>query len=136
MGLWLTQPKLEENETIRWQSSAGRLLGKWITSGGQLIVTNQRVLFLPNRFDRLIGKKRWECPLASVRGFGALERAPTVVAGGRRKRLKIQASDNHEIFIVNHLDEKMSELEGLFLNVRDWSGIGCANSTDEFDYDR
>lgn len=111
MGFWLARPRLETDETIRWQSSAGRSLSRWITSGGQLIVTNHRVLFQPNRFDRLTGKRQWECPLASVTGLEAVDRDPTVLAGGLRKRLKIQTQDDHEIFILNHLDERMEELE-------------------------
>ncbi len=110
MGLWLAQPKLEADEAIRWQSSAGRSLNRWITSGGKLVVTNRRVLFQPNRFDAVTGKKPWECPLASVTGFEAVDRDLTVLAGGMRKRLGIQTSDGVKIFVVNDLEEKVSEL--------------------------
>lgn len=118
MGLWLAQPKLETNETIRWQAWANRSLNRWITSGGQLIVTNLRVLFQPNRFDRLTGKKMWECPLASITELGAVDRDPTVLAGGVRKRLKIKTPGGCEIFILNHLDERMEELEKVIPDVR------------------
>jgi hypothetical protein len=113
MGLWLAQPKLEAGETIRWKSSAGRTLNRWITSGGQLVVTNRRVLFHPNRFDAVTGKKPWECPLASVRGFEAVDRDLTVLAGGMRERLGIQTTDGTEIFVVNNLKEKIAELQSL-----------------------
>lgn len=110
MGFWLAQPRLEKDETIRWQSPAGRSLSRWITSGGRLIVTNRRVLFQPNRFDKLTGKTRWDCPLSSVTEFEVVDRDPTVLAGGLRKRLRIQTQDDHEIFILNHLDERIAEL--------------------------
>jgi hypothetical protein len=110
MGLWLAQPKLDADETIRWQSSANRSLNRWITSGGQLMVTNRRVLFQPNRFDAVTGKKPWECSLPSVTGFDVLDRDLTVFAGGMRKRLGIQTSDGVKIFVVNDLEKKVAEL--------------------------
>lgn len=113
MGLWLAEPKLEAGEAIRWQSSAGRSLNRWITSGGRLTVTNKRVFFQPNRFDTATGKTPWECPLASVAGFEAVDRDLTVAAGGTRKRLGIQTSDGVEIFVVNSLEKKLSELRKL-----------------------
>jgi hypothetical protein len=114
MGLWLAQPKLETGETIRWQSSAGRSVNRWITSGGRLTVTDRRVVFQPNRFDTATGKKPWECPLASVAGFEAVDRDLTALAGGTRKRLGIQTSEGVELFVVNDLDDKVLELRDIF----------------------
>lgn len=68
MGIWLTQPEPETDETIRWHSSAGRSLSGWVMSGGQLIVTTQCVLFQSNRFDRLTGNKH-----GNVRSLPQLE---------------------------------------------------------------
>jgi hypothetical protein len=113
MGLWLAQPKLEAAEKIRWKSSAGRALNRWITSGGLLVVTNRRVMFQPNRFDLVIGKKPWQCPLVSVTAVEAVERDLTVLAGGMRERLRLQTTDGAETFVVNNLKEKIVELQGL-----------------------
>src|SRR5215475_15999661 len=110
MGLWLAQPKLEAGETIRWQSSAGRSLNRWITSGGRLVVTNRRALHQPNRFDTATRKKPWECPLASVTGVEIIDRNLTVLAGGMRKRLGIQTLDGVELFVINDLEKKVMEL--------------------------
>jgi hypothetical protein len=110
MGLWLPEPKLEAGEIIRWQSSAGRSLNRWITSGGKLLVTNRRVLFQPNRFDTLTGKTPWGCPLASVTGFDIVERDLAVLAGGMRRRLGIQTQDGVESFVINDLEKKVMEL--------------------------
>lgn len=113
MGLWLAKPKLEADEVIRWQSSAGRSINRWITSGGRLTVTNRRVLFQPNRFDVATGKTAWECPLESVEGFEAVDRDLTVPAGGTRKRLGIQTPAGFEVFVVNGLEDKLPELREL-----------------------
>ena len=98
MGVWVAAPTLAANETIHWQSSAGRSLTRWVTAGGQLFVTNERVLFQPNRFDKLTGKKSWACPLTSITGLEAIDRAPTVVGGGMRTRLGLQTPDGIEKF--------------------------------------
>jgi hypothetical protein len=113
MGVWVAKPKLEADERIRWQSTAGRSLNRWITSGGRLIVTNQRVLFQPNRFDVITGKKPWECPLTSVTGLYSLDRDPTVLAGGLRKRLEIQTLDGAETFVIDQLNDKIQTLREL-----------------------
>ncbi len=113
MGVWLAAPKLAANETIQWQSSASRSITRWLTAGGRLFVTNERVLFQPNRFDKLTGKKSWECPLASVTGLEVIDRDSAVAPGGLRTRLGLQTSDGTEKFVVNNLDQKIVELREL-----------------------
>jgi hypothetical protein len=111
MGLWLARMKLETGEVIRWESLAGRALNRWITSGGQLVVTDQRVLFQPNRIDAATGKKPWECPLGSIVDIEPIGREPAV--GGLRRRLGIKTSSGVEIFVVNNLKKKVVELREL-----------------------
>jgi hypothetical protein len=113
MGFWLEQLKLESGETIRWKSSAGRAMNRWITSGGRLVVTDRRVLFQPNRFDIATGKKPWECPLGSIVDIEAIGRELAVAAGGSRRRLGIKTSSGVEIFVVNNLAKKIVELREL-----------------------
>jgi hypothetical protein len=115
MSIWIAQPKLESGEAIRWKSSAGRALNRWITSGGQLVVTDRRLLFQPNRFDVATGKKLWELPLDNVVDIEPVNREPTVTAGGSRRRLGIKTSSGVEIFVVNNLKTKIGELRGLVL---------------------
>ena len=43
-------------------------------------------------------------------GFEAVDRDPTVRAGGMRKRLGIQTSDGVERFVVNDVEKKVMEL--------------------------
>lgn len=113
MGLWLAEPELDAGEEIQWQASAGRSLNRWITSGGRLTVTNKRVLFQPNRFDTATGKTPWECPLASVLGFEAVDRDLSVPAGGTRRRLGIETANGVEIFVVSGLEDKLLDLREL-----------------------
>lgn len=115
MGIWTAQPRLGTGETVRWRSSAGRALSRWITSGGQLVVTDRRLLFQPNRFDAATGKKPWELPLDQVVDIEPVDRELTATAGGSRRRLGIKTSSGVEIFVVNNLMTKMDELRGLLL---------------------
>lgn len=114
-GLLLGQPKLAAGESVRWCSTAGRALNRWLTAGGQLVVTERRVLHQPNRFDIATGKKPWECPLASVTGFEIVDRDFTVLAGGVRKRLGIQTLDGAALFVVNDVEKKVTELRKIML---------------------
>lgn len=115
MGIWIPQPRLQEGEVVRWQASAGRSLNRWITSGGQLLVTDRRVLFQPNRFDVFTGKRPWECLLDSVTGLEIVDRDLITPAGGPRKRLGINTAFGRELFVVNSLEDKVTEL-GEFLS--------------------
>src|SRR5882757_1644845 len=110
MRIWVAQPKLEPGETIRWTTSAGRALNRWLTSGGHLVVTDRRLLFQPNRFDIATGKRRWELSLSDVAGVESVEREPAVAAGGSRRRLGIRSAAGLEIFVVNRLQEKITRL--------------------------
>jgi|GEM_PF-2206232 len=113
MSFWMAQPKLESGETIRWKSSAGRALNRWITSGGQLVVTDRHLLFQPNRFDAATGKRPWGLPVGDVMDIEVIDRDLAVMAGGSRRRLGIKTSSGVEIFVVNDLDTKIGELRGL-----------------------
>jgi hypothetical protein len=68
------------------------------------------VLFQPHRFDTATGKRPWESSLISVTGFEAVDRDPSVLAGGMRKRLGIQTPGEVEIFVIDDLEEKLIEL--------------------------
>lgn len=113
MGILNTRPKLEPNEGVRWKSAANRVISPQMTSGGQLVVTDRRVLFQPNRFDAVIGRKPWECPIDAVAGVGTVGRDKAVLAGGLRERLRIETADGVEVFVVNGLEKKMTELHDL-----------------------
>lgn len=78
-----------------------------------MVVTDRRVFFQPNRFDALIGRKSWECPLDAVTGIETLAREGVTLTERMRKRLEIQAEHGSETFIVNNLKEKVPRLREL-----------------------
>lgn len=113
MGILNARLKLEPNETIRWRTLANRVLSSRITSGGQLVVTDRRVFFRPNRVDAMIGRKSWERPVDAVAGIKTVSRDRAVLAGGLRERLEIQTADGVEVFVVNEPENKVVELREL-----------------------
>ena len=113
MSVLNAPPRLQPGETIRWMSLANHTAGRWRSAGGKLIVTDQRILFQPNRIDALLGGAMWECPLAAVTGVKTINRDRTVLAGGVRERLGIHTEDGMERFVVNDLQQKTLELRDL-----------------------
>jgi hypothetical protein len=113
MGILQARPKLQPGETLRWKTLANRVLSPAVTSGGRLVVTDRRVFFQPNRYDAMLGKELWECPLDAVTGIEVVGRDAAVLAAGMRKRLGIRTADGLEVFVVNRLKGKVPELRGL-----------------------
>jgi hypothetical protein len=113
MNILVARPKLQPAEAIRWKTLANRVLSSRNTSGGQLVLTDSRIFFQPNRIDTMLGRNPWECPVGAVTGIETVDRDRAVLAGGMRKRLGIQTTDGVEIFVVNNLEEKVAELRGL-----------------------
>jgi hypothetical protein len=118
MGILQIRPQLEPGEELRWKCLANRVIGQGaITAGGQLAVTDRRILFQPNRFDTALGREVWECPLDGVTGLEPVGRGSAIFAGAIRRRLGIQTEDGYEVFVVNRLKKKMSDLRTLLPRV-------------------
>ncbi|MFJ6200209.1 hypothetical protein [Micromonospora sp. NPDC092111] len=49
------------------QAIANQLLGPSRTLGGRLVVTDSRVVFEPNRLDRLTGGRTWQTDAQAIR---------------------------------------------------------------------
>lgn len=113
MGILTAHPKLKTNEVIRWKSLANRVIGPRITSGGQLVMTNRRFFFQPNRLDVILGRTTWECPLDAITDVNIVDRDRTILTGGTRKRLAVKTSDGTEVFVVNSLKKKVESLRRL-----------------------
>jgi hypothetical protein len=113
MGILQIRPKLEPGEVLRWKSLANRVISRASTAGGQLVVTDRRVLFQPNRFDARLGREVWERPLDAVTGIETVGRDANVFTGGPRKRLGIRTADGYEVFVVNRLEKKEDRLREL-----------------------
>jgi hypothetical protein len=120
MGMLNPRPKLEPGEHVMWQARANYVAGPYYTlygfkaaAGGQLLVTDRRVLFQPSRADRAVGAKRWESPLDDAVGVETVDPDGEVFAGGMRKRLGIRTTSGVEVFVVNKLEKTIAQLSQL-----------------------
>ncbi len=128
MGIMNARPKLDPDEVLRWKALANHVAGPsyvlWgmtSSSSGQLAVTNRRVFYQPSRVDTLFRQKHWEKSLDDVTNIEVVDRRRTsadgvdVFAGDLRDRLGIRTADGVEIFVVNRLEQKITELRALLL---------------------
>lgn len=65
MGAWFPAPRLLVDEMVSFRCAANLFHGRR-QIGGQVIVTNQRVLFVPNRLESLFGARAVKLRLADV----------------------------------------------------------------------
>jgi len=99
MGIWFSAPKLAPEETISLQVAANTFKGKRMI-GGQITVTNKRLIFRPNRLDGALGGNEIslkhvditgiqlsETGLAGIKkyGLGASIHSPVNIAAGNQK---------------------------------------------------
>jgi hypothetical protein len=60
-------PSLGPGESIRWHAWANWGPDNTRQVAGRLFVTNRRIVFVPNAFERFTGQPSWECPLPDAR---------------------------------------------------------------------
>jgi hypothetical protein len=117
MGLLQIELALRPGESSRWKKPANQVR-KGIAVGGTLAVTDQRVLFQPNRIERATGRKVWECSPPEVTAIESIERQPgAVLGGGIRRRLAMETTSGPEVFVIDDVDRTAEEL-------RDLLGVG------------
>jgi hypothetical protein len=79
MGIWFPSAELAGDEQVRYRSSADTFAGRR-SIGGQLTVTDRRVVFVPNRLDGLTGGRGRAVALADIRGVRTLDPGTSAVA--------------------------------------------------------
>lgn len=72
MGIWFPSVGLAEGEQVRYQAAANSFRGRR-SIGGQLTVTEQRLIFTPNRLDGLAGGRQRVILLDEVRDTQTLK---------------------------------------------------------------
>jgi len=72
MGIWFPSVGLANGEQVRYQAAANSFRGRR-SIGGQITLTDQRLIFTPNRLDGLTGGHRRAISLNEIRGTETLE---------------------------------------------------------------
>jgi hypothetical protein len=86
-------------------------------------LTERRLIFVPNRFDAATGGESWSTNRADIKYVREMPRAAGFrlgagAAANRRRMQVITANGEHELFVINHLTEKLSHLKAT-LGLRD-----------------
>lgn len=96
----MAKPELLPNEREIATYRANRTQGSRAV-GGQLLLTNLRLVFCPHKLDNATGGSGWECMLAAVRSTGMSPRGFNPFNGSVRRRLQIECDVGIEYFVVN-----------------------------------
>jgi hypothetical protein len=98
-----------EREVVR--TLANQTVSAWRAIGGELVVTDRRVMFRPNRVDAALGGRVWVVPLAEVVDVGKKRPNLAPFSGGLRSRLRLRTRDGAEhLFVVNRLDDVVARI--------------------------
>ena len=57
LGIWIPKALVDRDETVTFSGLANVFQGRRAV-GGRVTVTNRQFLFVPNRFDRILGGRR------------------------------------------------------------------------------
>ncbi len=115
MGLWVRMPFLRTGETVRWSAAANRMQSEKRAVGGRLSLTQDRLLFEPNRLDAITGGRPWKTTLSDIAKISIEPSKHTLAIGAaaaklrRRLRLDMVNSDV-ELFVINHVNDAVETL--------------------------
>lgn len=102
-----------EGEVVLSRRWANRMQSRFRAAGGRLYLTNMRVLFCPHVVDAALAGEYWHAPLSAIIELGRQKKdLRASMAGGLRTRLRVTLNDGSvELFVVNKLDDVISEIE-------------------------
>lgn len=105
-------PGPEERE---YRRSGADLQNGWLSRHGNLVATQDRLVFLPTVLDTALGARRRGIPLDEIT---EIERYPVspkdAPSGGRRPRMLIHTADCVYQFMVGDLDSWIDSLERIY----------------------
>ncbi|MFY1583556.1 hypothetical protein ACN267_03530 [Micromonospora sp. WMMD734] len=115
MGIWFVDPQLNPGEQRLHQTIANQLLGPSRTLGGRLVVTDSRVVFEPNRLDRLTGGRTWQTDAQAIRKVtetpGGKEGVRRYGPAGARPQITVDlASGQAGVFVVKNREALTSAI--------------------------
>ena len=95
MGIWFREPAVASDERVLFRATANRLINVGEMRGGRLVVTDRRVIFEPNRLDRLVGAEPWVVESHAIRDAvsapGGKEGVAKFGLAGKRPHLALLA---------------------------------------------
>lgn len=112
MGILFLQPEMQQGESEIWRTRANHVQATRAV-GGSLHLTNQRLLFEPHRFERMLKASPWSCDLTRVALVETRQRSMReALAGGLTKRLEVALLEGgSELFVVPSTEIAIDQLE-------------------------
>ena len=113
MGAFVARPKLRQGESVEESVFANRVQGGRAI-GGKLFITNDRLLFVPHRIDKLLGGEVVAIELARTASIEAAVPDGSFFTGGHRRRLEVRNREGRaEMFVVNHVDAVAQRIDAI-----------------------
>lgn len=117
MGLigWLLRPvELDAGEVVRWCVRANRQQSGWRAVGGELCVTNYRIVFTPNRVDIRLRGRPWSSGFQDLASVGIEPRGAQPFSGAWRQRLRVVMTDGTvELFVVDDVASVVERMRAM-----------------------
>lgn len=108
MSFFYTSAQLQQGEQIAWRRSCNHYMG-YRAIGGQLTLTDRRLVFAPNRLDAVLGGRLWTKNLHVIEEVSSAP--PESFPGGVRNLLRITTKHGDSLFLVNHLTEVIETVD-------------------------
>lgn len=92
LGLRVQEPAFEEGEEVRWEARANRFQQRFRSIGGRIYLTDRRLVFAPNKFEKKIAGRAWSARLVDLdRAFvqGPMKTVRVVAKDGETQRFVI-----------------------------------------------
>ncbi len=104
MGIWFQSVALDDGEEVRYQAAANSFKGRRAI-GGQVTVTNRRLIFLPNRLDAITGGQPSMIMLADIREVVTLEAGRQAASqrgpgAALRRQIQIGAGSDADLIVT------------------------------------
>ncbi len=108
---WFNKPDLREGESVLWRARANHSTGG-LARGGELDLTETRLIFTPNVLDSMLLAKVWQADLRDIGAVDVAGRNGSPVSGGLRRRLRVSCDDGQHLFVVNDPEDVAERIRG------------------------
>jgi hypothetical protein len=115
IGLRVDAPEVEPDEQVVWEARANRFQARVRSIGGRIYLTDRRLIFAPNRFERKVGGRAWGARLIDLEcAFvkGPMKTVRVVSGAGAEERFVIWPREESAKRINQAIEEARATPEG------------------------
>jgi len=97
------------DETLLWSAFATRQKSRWRGIGGNLVLTDRHLAFVPHFLERFLRHVPMVWTLDQIDEV-SIQRRGSDLPAGIRNRLRIRSGAESEVFLVNHLNDVVDRI--------------------------